>query len=146
MERILQNPEELVRLANIAVGGLMIAGAVGCFINLSFSSIIIGIYEILAGVVVLGMEVRQPSEQGKALVSHYASFMHSFIGRGVFYILMGVLLLNHYTLLYVCGSIVAFVGLVFVALHFVPAIDTPSTMRAPDNDPEAQPVWQAPTE
>ncbi len=38
---------------------------------------------------------------------------------------MGVLMLNFYTILYVCGSIVGFVGLVFVALHFIPAIDTP---------------------
>ncbi|TXT10258.1 uncharacterized protein COLE_04192 [Cutaneotrichosporon oleaginosum] len=146
MERILQNPEELIRYVRVAVGGLCIAGGIGSIINLSFSSIIIGVYEILAGVVVLGMEVRKPSKHQKALVAQYASFMHSFIGRGVFYLLMGVLMLNYHTLLKVCGSIVGLVGLAFVALHFIPAVDTPSTMRAPDNDPEAQPVWQAPTE
>jgi hypothetical protein len=118
-----------------AVGGLCIAGGIGSIINLSFSSIIIGLYEILAGVVVLGMEVRKPTEQQKAVVAQYASFMHSFIGRGVcecprvpahpVYLLMGVLMLNFYTILYVCGSIVGFVGLVFIALHFIPAIDTP---------------------
>lgn len=36
-----------------------------------------------AGAVVLFLEVRKPTEQHKALVSQFASFMHSFIGRGV---------------------------------------------------------------
>lgn len=36
-----------------------------------------------AGAIVLFLEIRKPTEHQKALVSKYASFMHSFIGRGV---------------------------------------------------------------
>jgi hypothetical protein len=79
-----------------AVGGLAIAGGVGSLIYHSFSSIIIGIYEIMyvsykeiwsdrysAGALIIFLEVRTPTEQQKTLVHQYASFMHSFIGRGV---------------------------------------------------------------
>lgn len=127
-----------------------------------------------AGAVIIFLEVRSPTEQQKQLVHNYASFMHSFLGRGVckfpqpvitkvegitllscasppclplmpVYVLLGVLLLNYYTILYICGSLIALIGAIYIALNWVP-IDTPSTMQAPSDDPEAQPVWQAPTE
>ena len=66
-----------------AVGGVAIAGGVGSLINHSFSSIIIGIYEGIAGALIIFLEVRPPTEEHKALIQRYASFMHSFIGRGV---------------------------------------------------------------
>ncbi|KAI9637952.1 Golgi apparatus membrane protein TVP15 [Dioszegia hungarica] len=146
MERITQNPTELLRLVNMAVGGLMIAGGVGSLINHSFSSIIIGVYELLFGVVTIGLEIQVPTEEQKALVHKYASFIHSFVGRGVYYLLLGVLMLNYYTILYICGSILGLVGLVYIGLHFVPIVEPPSTMQAPTTDIEAQPVWQGPTE
>ncbi|WWD16151.1 hypothetical protein CI109_100576 [Kwoniella shandongensis] len=142
MERFTQNPTELLRL----VGGFAVAGAIGSLINHSFSSIIIGIYEVIAGALIVFLEVRPPTEEQKALVHKYASFLHSFVGRGVFYLLLGVLMLNYYTILYVCGSVVGLVGLAYIGLHFVPAIEPPSTMQAPSTDVESQPVWQGPTE
>ncbi|GFZ45801.1 hypothetical protein JCM24511_03531 [Saitozyma sp. JCM 24511] len=142
MERFTQNPTELLR----GVGGVAIAGGVGSLIHHSFSSIIIGIYEVLAGTIIIFLEARTPTEEHKALVHKYASFMHSFVGRGVFYLLLGVLMLNYYTILYVCGSIVGFAGLVYIVLNFVPLVEAPSTMQAPVTDAEAQPVWQGPTE
>lgn len=41
------------------------------------------------------------------------------------YVLLGVLCLNHYTILYVCGTAIAVVGVAFVALNFVPGIEAP---------------------
>ncbi|EIW70201.1 hypothetical protein M231_01642 [Tremella mesenterica] len=146
MDRITQNPTELLRLVNMVVGGVAIAGGVGSLIHHSFSSIIIGIYEVVAGAITIFLEIRKPTEEHKALVHKYASFMHSFIGRGVFYVLLGVLMLNYYTLLYVCGTIVGAIGLAFVGLNFIPMFEPPSTMQPPTIDAEAQPVWQGPTE
>ncbi|KAL0254122.1 hypothetical protein I308_101502 [Cryptococcus tetragattii IND107] len=146
MERLQQNPAELFRIVNMIVGGFAIAGGVGSLIKHHFSSIIIGIYEILTGAVIIFLEVRPPTEEHKAIIQKYASFMHSFLGRGVFYLLLGVLMLNYYTLLYICGTIVGAVGLAFIALHFVHMVEAPSTMQPPVADAEAQPVWQGPTE
>ncbi|KAJ9108672.1 hypothetical protein QFC20_003371 [Naganishia adeliensis] len=66
--------------------------------------------------------------------------MHSFLGRGVFYLLVGILMLNYYLVLYIAGSVVGFVGLVYIGLHFMPVIEPPSTMQAPavEADPESQ--------
>ncbi|OXC69192.1 hypothetical protein AYX13_02136 [Cryptococcus neoformans] len=146
MERLQQNPAELFRIVNMVVGGFAIVGGVGSLIKHHFSSIIIGIYEIVIGAVIIFLEVRPPSEEHKAIIQKYASFMHSFLGRGVFYLLLGVLMLNYYTLLYICGTVVGVVGLAFIALQFVRVVNAPSTMRAPVTDVEAQPVWQGPTE
>lgn len=35
------------------------------------------------GAVIIFLEVRPPTEEHKAIIQKYASFMHSFIGRGV---------------------------------------------------------------
>lgn len=35
------------------------------------------------GAVIVFLEVRPPSEEHKAIIQKYASFMHSFLGRGV---------------------------------------------------------------
>lgn len=36
-----------------------------------------------AGAITIFLEVRAPTEEQKSLIQKYASFMHSFIGRGV---------------------------------------------------------------
>jgi hypothetical protein len=41
------------------------------------------------------------------------------------YVLLGVLMLNYYTILYVCGSAIALVGLVYAVLNFVHIIEPP---------------------
>lgn len=97
------------------------------------------------GAGLIGLEFTPP-ERFAPYVARYASFLHSFLGRGVFYVFLGVLMLNYYVLLYVCGTAVAVVGLVYIALHFWAPFDPPSTMKPPVVDEEAQPVWQAPTE
>lgn len=35
------------------------------------------------GVATIGVEVRTPTEEQKSMIQTYASFMHSFLGRGV---------------------------------------------------------------
>lgn len=66
--------------------------------------------------------------------SRYASFLFSFIGRGVFYIFIGTILLHDHVLRIIAGSIIAVIGLVYVALEFVPAIQVPENMRLNDYD------------
>ena len=33
---------------------------------------------------------------------------------------------SYYTILYVCGTLVGFAGLAYIALHFVPMVEPPS--------------------
>jgi hypothetical protein len=66
-------------------------------------------------------------------VSRYASFLFSFLGRGIFYIFIGsVILDSNYVWKIICGSIVGLVGVGYAALEFVPSIEPPANMREAD--------------
>ena len=58
--------------------------------------------------------------------------MFSFIGRGVLYLLLGCITMGDYWWKYVAGAIVAFVGVAYIGLEFVPSIEPPANMRAAD--------------
>lgn len=58
--------------------------------------------------------------------------MFSFIGRGIFYVFVGSILLNNGVLRIIAGSIVGIVGLGYIALEFVPSIEPPANMREAD--------------
>lgn len=66
--------------------------------------------------------------------SRYASFLFSFIGRGVFYIFIGTILLHDHVLRIIAGSIIGSIGLIYTALEFIPAIQVPENMRLNDYD------------
>ncbi|KAI1470626.1 COPI associated [Daldinia caldariorum] len=115
------------RIVNLAVGVIMVLGGISQFFNLGFQSIIIGAYVLIFGLAVALLEFQIPPQ-----VSRYASFMFSFLGRGLFYVFVGSLLLNHGVLRIIAGSVVAAVGLAYVALEFVPSVEPPANMREAD--------------
>ncbi|PON29484.1 hypothetical protein TGAM01_v201733 [Trichoderma gamsii] len=93
-----------------------------------FQNVIIGIYMIVFGLAIALLEFQVPPQ-----VSRYANFLFSFIGRGVFYILIGGLLLGDKTIANIAGGIVGIAGIGYVGLEFVPLIEPPSSMREADS-------------
>jgi hypothetical protein len=66
-------------------------------------------------------------------VSRYASFLFSFLGRGIFYIFIGSVILDSGSVWKIIwGSIVGLVGVGYAALEFVPSIEPPANMREAD--------------
>ncbi|KAH3687286.1 hypothetical protein WICPIJ_001709 [Wickerhamomyces pijperi] len=63
------------------------------------------------------------------LTHQYASFLFSFLGRGVFYILLGILISKSGALSIINGLLVIIIGAVFIALEFVPSIEAPDNFR-----------------
>ncbi|KAF3061366.1 Golgi apparatus membrane protein tvp15 [Daldinia childiae] len=114
------------RIVNLAVGVIMVLGGISQFF-LGFQSIIIGAYVLIFGLAVALLEFQIPPQ-----VSRYASFMFSFIGRGIFYVFVGSILLNNGVLRIIAGSIVGIVGLGYIALEFVPSVEPPANMREAD--------------
>ena len=55
--------------------------------------------------------------------------MFSFIGRGAFNLFVGCIIMGDNWMKYTAGGIVAFVGLAYIALEFVPSIEPPANMR-----------------
>ncbi|KAJ5747307.1 uncharacterized protein N7511_009003 [Penicillium nucicola] len=119
----------IFRLVNIAVGVFMVLGGISNFFPASWSSIILGIYAILFGLVVAGLEFL-PNVPDHAY--RYASFLFSFLGRGVFYIFIGSILLHDNVLRIIAGSLIGLIGVGYVALEFIPSIEPPSNMRESD--------------
>jgi len=115
------------RLVNLGVGIIMILGGIAQFFPVSVQAVIIGVYVIIFGACTALLEFQIPPQ-----VSRYASFLFSFIGRGFFYIFVGSIMLHDGWLRYVAGAIVAFVGVAYVALEFIPSIEPPQNMREAD--------------
>ncbi|KAI0484692.1 Golgi apparatus membrane protein TVP15 [Xylariaceae sp. FL0804] len=116
------------RIVNLVVGVVMILGGISQFFSATISqSIVIGIYVIIFGAAVGLLEFQIPPQ-----VSRYASFMFSFIGRGIFYLFIGSTLLSDHWTRYVAGAVIGIVGLAYIALEFVPSIEPPANMREAD--------------
>ncbi|KAG9245214.1 Golgi apparatus membrane protein TVP15 [Calycina marina] len=116
------------RLINLGVGGLMVAGAIlHIFPSIHFTNIIIAVYVIIFGLTTALLEFQIPPH-----VSRYASFMFSFIGRGIFYIFVGSILLDEWVLNKIFGTIIGLIGIAYIALEYVPSIEPPANMREAD--------------
>ncbi|GAM90136.1 hypothetical protein ANO11243_081760 [Dothideomycetidae sp. 11243] len=55
--------------------------------------------------------------------------MFSFIGRGIFYVFVGCIIVGDTWYKWLPGSIVVLVGIGYAALEFVPSIEPPANMR-----------------
>ncbi|KZF23204.1 COPI associated [Xylona heveae TC161] len=117
----------IFRIVNLAVAVLLILGGISQFFPFGFQNAIVGIYVILFGLATGLLEFQVPP-----YVSRYASFYFSFLGRGIFYVFIGCILLSHYWWRYVSGSIIGVVGIAYIALEFVPSIEPPPNMREAD--------------
>ncbi|CEI69137.1 hypothetical protein ACHAPO_003280 [Fusarium lateritium] len=117
-------PSDIFRIVNLAVGVIVILGGIVSIFSFSLQPIILGAYMIVFGLVTGLLEFQIPPQ-----VSRHASFMFSFIGRGVFYIFLGSLMVSDSILSKIAGSIVGITGIAYVALEFVPSIEPPANMR-----------------
>ncbi|RAL65595.1 hypothetical protein DID88_005267 [Monilinia fructigena] len=115
------------RLVNLAVGVFMVLGGISQFFPLGFQSIIIGCYVIIFGICTALLEFQIPPQ-----VSRYASFLFSFVGRGIFYVFVGSILIHDHVLRIIAGSLIGIIGLIYIALEFVPSIEPPANMREAD--------------
>ncbi|RKU49038.1 Late Golgi vesicles protein [Coniochaeta pulveracea] len=116
------------RIVNLVVAVVMILGGVAQFFHPSFKGIVLGIYIILFGLINGLLEFQIPPQ-----VSRYASFLFSFLGRGIFYIFIGSVILDSNSVWKIIwGSIVGLVGVGYAALEFVPSIEPPANMREAD--------------
>ncbi|RFU28254.1 hypothetical protein B7463_g8082, partial [Scytalidium lignicola] len=115
------------RLVNLGVAALMIFGGIVQFFSLKFQSIILGCYVIIFGLATALLEFQIPPQ-----VSRYASFLFSFIGRGVFYMFIGSILLSDHILRIISGAAIGVIGVAYCILEFVPSIEPPQNMREAD--------------
>lgn len=116
------------RLVNLGVGALMVVGGVfHIILSFGLSTLVTGIYVAVFGAAIGLLEFQIPPQ-----ISRYASFLFSFIGRGIFYIFVGSILLDTHILDIVFGTVIGIVGVGYVVLEFIPSIEPPQNMREAD--------------
>ncbi|KIW01940.1 uncharacterized protein PV09_06779 [Verruconis gallopava] len=116
------------RIVNLGVGVLMVLGGIGQFFpSIGIQNVIVGCYTIIFGLATALLEFQIPPQ-----VSRYASFMFSFLGRGIFYIFIGSIIVGDHWTKYVAGTIIGIVGIGYAVLEFIPSIEPPANMREAD--------------
>ncbi|TQN67504.1 Golgi apparatus membrane protein tvp15, partial [Colletotrichum shisoi] len=122
------------RIVNLATATIMVLGGIAQFFNFNFQGIIAPLSSVLDNARPSQESLSNvvPEFQIPPQVSRYASFLFSFIGRGVFYIFIGSILLSDGVFKIIAGSIVGLIGVAYVVLEFVPQIEPPANMREAD--------------
>ncbi|KAF2703610.1 COPI associated, partial [Pleomassaria siparia CBS 279.74] len=117
------------RIVNFAVAVFMVLGGVAKLFPFDdFSHVILGVYLIIFGAGKRSMELFQIPQQ----VARYASFMFSFLGRGIFYIFIGSAIVGEHFWRWLPGTIVGIIGIGYVVLEYIPSIEPPANMRDAD--------------
>ncbi|ORZ01032.1 COPI associated protein-domain-containing protein [Syncephalastrum racemosum] len=104
------------RALNVIVAVFMVAGGVATIIkvwSIGFPNFIQGIFCIIFGAVTGVFEFRLPRQ-----ITQYASFMFSFLGRGICKEQLDPMIL--------C---VVVVGVAYLVLHFIPGVQAPTNMQ-----------------
>lgn len=118
---------DIFRIVNLVVATITILGGIVSIFMHQLSTIILGAYMLVFGLAIALLEFQIPPQ-----ISRYANFLFSFVGRGIFYVLIGGLLFGKEVLSNIAGAIVCIVGIGYIALEFVPSIEPPSNMRDAD--------------
>jgi len=116
------------RVVNLAVGVLTILGGIAQFFaGHIVKDIVLGVYLIIFGLATGLLEFQIPPQ-----VARYASFMFSFVGRGLFYFFLGSIVTGEKWTHFVPGGIIMLVGLAYIVLEYIPSIEPPANMRDAD--------------
>ncbi|KAJ1653457.1 hypothetical protein IWQ61_006421 [Dispira simplex] len=103
----------LFRLFNIGVAGLLATAGVFFVIKGDFQPIVIGILCFVFTMMILSLEISRPWP-----LQHHCAFLFMFVGRGVLYFLLGVLILDRPLFNIIAGIIVIAIGILFCIMHF----------------------------
>ncbi|ROT39444.1 COPI associated [Sodiomyces alkalinus F11] len=115
------------RIVNLVTATIMVLGGISQFFHHGFQGVIIGVYVVVFGLCTALLEFQIPPQ-----VSRYASFLFSFLGRGIFYIFIGSIILSDNIFRIIAGSIIGIIGVTYAVLEFVPQVEPPINMREAD--------------
>ncbi|CAI5759384.1 unnamed protein product [Candida verbasci] len=111
------------KITNLSVSGLLVLGGLSQLFH-GFHSFLTGLFIIIFGGVIGALEFRVPAE-----AYAYASFLFSFIGRGIFYIFLGVSLSGGSIFRILAAIVIILIGVVYIALETIPSISPPDNMN-----------------
>ncbi|EFA85702.1 putative membrane protein [Heterostelium album PN500] len=123
---------------SILVGILITAAGIYSFVSGFWRSIIgfvLGIYYIIFGVMIVFLEISFPAR----ILSLFGFYAYWF-GKGLFFILLGLLILSDSGFFLFAGIVVIAVGLILCIIHFISTVSHPKPLT---NREAAHPSQQA---
>jgi hypothetical protein len=117
--RFWTNKDFWYRIANIIVAAILLTLGIITLVNQyrDFKAAVIGIYSTVFGATILVAELGV-----QIIVTTYCSFLNNLFGRGLFYILIGVLMLNPEVVwMMTLAVIVIAIGFLYLFLHCIPS-------------------------
>lgn len=120
--------EQAFKYVNFVAAGAEAVGAVSQ-IEMSLAAVASAVWGLLFAAGIAYLEFRKPPQ-----VTHYASFLLSFEGRGLFYVYLGTILLYGSFFRVAIGLVLALIGAGYISVGlFAPQVPAPESMRL---DPE----------
>ncbi|KAI9503612.1 hypothetical protein GGI25_004866 [Coemansia spiralis] len=101
------------RLINIVVAALWIVAAAFHFVDRTFQSVMPGVALLVIGLFSIIFEFYRP-----AVVVENCYFLWNFMGRGLFFLLMGCLVMGYRVVNYVAAGFSWFFGFMYIILWF----------------------------
>ncbi|CAO3571793.1 unnamed protein product [Mortierella alpina] len=118
----------LFRLLNLITAVLIILGGILLFVHIgSWNSGILGVFIVFFGLLTFALEFTIPES-----IVYNLGFMFSLLGRGLFYVGTGILVLSWRWFNILVGCLIMAVGVFYVAMHFVGATPSPSMSAVPN--------------
>ncbi|SCV04317.1 LAMI_0H15148g1_1 [Lachancea mirantina] len=123
-------PPQFFKISNIATGALIALSAFSqlTYLFKNFSAFLMALFALALSVPIVYLEFRVPPN-----LYRFASFYFSFIGRGLLYMLLALLVSFGGVFKILIAAIVFTMGGVFVGFQFVPTIQEPENFRAEGN-------------
>ncbi|SCW04272.1 LAFE_0H09868g1_1 [Lachancea fermentati] len=121
---------QLFKIANLVIGSLATVSALTQFSYIfgNFTAFLMSFYALALSVPVVYLEFRVPPN-----LYRFASFYFSFIGRGLTYILLSLLLSFGGVFKVLVAALLFIFGVLFVVLEFIPSIQEPENFRPEGN-------------
>ncbi|CAI4037984.1 hypothetical protein SMKI_04G3210 [Saccharomyces mikatae IFO 1815] len=121
-------PPKFFKIANLSIGCIDIIAALSqlTYLFTNLNVFLLAIYGLVLSVPIVYLEFKIPSN-----LYRYASFYFSFLGRGLSYILLGLIISFGGIYNILAGMLTFILGVAFIVFHFSQFVEEPVNFRAP---------------
>ncbi|CAI7071801.1 BEM_collapsed_G0010040.mRNA.1.CDS.1 [Saccharomyces cerevisiae] len=121
-------PPKFFKIANISIGCIDIIAALSqlTYIFTNLNVFLLAVYGLALSVPIVYLEFKVPSN-----LYSYASFYFSFLGRGLSYILLSLIISFGGIYNILAGMFTFILGVAFIVFHFSQFVEEPANFRAP---------------
>ncbi|CAI4333017.1 BCN_G0010020.mRNA.1.CDS.1 [Saccharomyces cerevisiae] len=121
-------PPKFFKIANISIGCIDIIAALSqlTYIFTNLNVFLLAVYGLALSIPIVYLEFKVPSN-----LYRYASFYFSFLGRGLSYILLSLIISFGGIYNILAGMFTFILGVAFIVFHFSQFVEEPANFRAP---------------